>query len=146
MGALWDANAKRWYITEHHNPEDFKFWSPCEDDEQEIEEEQESEEEQNLNADDYIDDIYEHLNKLYDLLPEDQTTKTNEQEETVELLEKKETPQEEYSRHLEETKKEAIYYASKHMLDYDIEEEVEQSIKEKSYADNFKYKRIRTDI
>ena len=45
-----------------------------------------------------------------------------------------------------ETKKEAIYYASKHMLDFDIEEEVEQSIKEKSYSDNFKYKRIRTDI
>ena len=45
-----------------------------------------------------------------------------------------------------DTKKEAVYYASKHMLDYDIEEEVEKSIKEKSYADNFKYKRIRTDI
>ena len=60
MGALWDVNAKRWYITEHHNPEDFKFWSPCEDDEQEIEEEED------LTADDYIDDIYEHLNKLYD--------------------------------------------------------------------------------
>ena len=45
-----------------------------------------------------------------------------------------------------ETKKEAVYYASKYMLDYDIEEEVEKSIKEKSYADNFKYKRIRTDI
>ena len=45
-----------------------------------------------------------------------------------------------------ETKKEAVYYASKHMLDYYIEEEVKKSIKEKSYADNFKYKRIRTDI
>ena len=45
-----------------------------------------------------------------------------------------------------ETKKEAVNYASKHILDYDIEEEVEKSIKEKSYADNFKYKRIRTDI
>ena len=45
-----------------------------------------------------------------------------------------------------ETKKEAIYYATKHMLDYDIEEEAEKIIKEKSYADNFKYKRIRTDI
>ena len=45
-----------------------------------------------------------------------------------------------------ETKKEAVNYASKHMLEYDIEEEVEKSIKEKSYADNFKYKRIRTDI
>ena len=46
MGALWDANAKRWYITEHHNPEDFKFWTTCEDDEQQIEVEQESEEEE----------------------------------------------------------------------------------------------------
>ena len=45
-----------------------------------------------------------------------------------------------------DTKKEAVYYASKHMLDYDIEEEVEKSIKEKSYADNFRYKRVRTDI
>ena len=107
MGALWDANAKRWYITEHHNPEDFKFWSPCEDDVQEIEEEQEAEEEENFTADDYIDDIYEHLNKLYDLIPEKQTTTINKEEEPMELLEKEETPQEEYSRHLEEIKKEA---------------------------------------
>ena len=106
MGALWDANAKRWYITEHHNPEDFKFWTICEDDEQEIEEEQETEEE-NLNADDYIDDIYDHINTLYDLIPEKQTTTINKEEETMELLEKEETPQEEYLRHLEEIKKEA---------------------------------------
>ena len=64
-------------------------------------------EEENLTAEDYIDDIYDHINTLYDLIPEDQTTKTNEQEEALELLEKKETPQEEYSRHLEEIKKEA---------------------------------------
>ena len=107
MGALWDADAKRWYITEHHNPEDFKFWTVCEDDEQEIEEEQESEEEQSLNADDYIDDIYDHINTLYDLIPEEQTITKNEKEDAVELFEKKETPQEEYSRHLEEIKKEA---------------------------------------
>ena len=106
MGALWDANAKRWYITEHHNPEDFKFWTICEDDEQEIEEEQETEEE-NLNADDYIDDIYDHINTLYDLIPEKQTTTINKEEEPMELLEKEETPQEEYLRHLEEIKKEA---------------------------------------
>ena len=107
MGALWDANAKRWYITEHHNPEDFKFWTICKDDEQEIEEEQETEEEENLNADDYIDDIYDHINTLYDLIPEKQTTTINKEEEPMELLEKEETPQEEYSRHLEEIKKEA---------------------------------------
>ena len=107
MGALWDANAKRWYITEHHNPEDFKFWTICEDDEQEIEEEQETEEEENLNTDDYIDDIYDHINTLYDLIPEKQTTTINKEEEPMELLEKEETPQEEYLRHLEEIKKEA---------------------------------------
>ena len=101
MGALWDVNAQRWYITEHPNPEDFKFWSSCEDDEQEIEEEED------LTADDYIDDIYEHLNKLYDLMPEKQTITINKEEEPMELLEKEETPQEEYSRHLEEIKKEA---------------------------------------
>ena len=101
MGALWDANAKRWYITEHHNPEDFKFWTVCEN------KVLEAEENENLTADDYIDDIYGHINTLYDLIPEEQTTKKNEEEETVELLEKKETPQEEYSRHLEEIKKEA---------------------------------------
>ena len=106
MGALWDANAKRWYITEHHNPEDFKYWSPCEDDEQEIEEEKLAEEE-SLTADDYIDDIYDHINTLYDLIPEKQTTTINKEEEPMELLEKEETPQEEYSRHLEEIKKEA---------------------------------------
>ena len=107
MGALWDINAKRWYITEHHNPEDFKFWTICEDDEQEIEEEQETEEEENLNTDDYIDDIYDHINTLYDLIPEKQTTTINKEEEPMELLEKEETPQEEYLRHLEEIKKEA---------------------------------------
>ncbi len=107
MGALWDSNAKRWYITEHHKPEDFKFWTVCEDDEQAIEEEQEVEDEENLTAEDYIDDIYDHINTLYDLIPEEQTTRKNQEEETLELLEKKETPQEEYSRHLEEIKKEA---------------------------------------
>ena len=109
MGALWDSNAKRWYITEHHNPEDFKSWTVCENEEQEqeIEEEQEADEAENLTADDYIDDIYDHINTLYDLIPEEQTIKKNEEEETVELLEKKETPQEEYLRHLKEIKKEA---------------------------------------
>ena len=107
MGALWDANAKRWYITEHHNPEDFKFWSPCEEDEQEIEEEQEDEEEEILTTEEYLSDIYDHINKLYDLIPEKQTVTKNDKEEIVELLEKKETPQEEYSRLLEEIKKEA---------------------------------------
>ena len=107
LGALWDANAKRWYISERHNPEDFKFWTVCEDDEQGIEEEQEDEEEENMTTDDFIEDIYDHINKLYDLIEEEQRTKTNEEDETVELLEKKETPQEEYSRLLEEIKKEA---------------------------------------
>ena len=45
-----------------------------------------------------------------------------------------------------DTKKEAIYYATKHKLDFDIEKEIVKNLKEKSYADNFKYKRIRTDI
>ena len=36
-----------------------------------------------------------------------QTTTINKEEEPMELLEKEETPQEEYSRHLEEIKKEA---------------------------------------
>ena len=107
MGALWDANAKRWYITEHHNADDFKFWTFCENEEQEIEEEQEVEEEENLTAEDYIDDIYDHINTLYDLIPEKQTTTINKEEEPMELLEKEETPQEEYLRHLDEIKKEA---------------------------------------
>ena len=44
------------------------------------------------------------------------------------------------------TKEEAVYYAKKHMLNFDIEEEAVKNTKEKSYADNFKYKRIRTEI
>ncbi len=44
------------------------------------------------------------------------------------------------------TKQEAIYYAKKNILNFDVEEEKIKNIKEKSYADNFKYKRIRTEI
>ena len=54
-----------------------------------------------------LDDIYDHINTLYDLIPEKQTTTINKEEEPMELLETEETQQEEYSRHLEEIKKEA---------------------------------------
>ena len=45
-----------------------------------------------------------------------------------------------------ETKEEAIYYATKHSLQFIVKEESAKNIKEKSYADNFKFKRIRTEI
>ena len=44
------------------------------------------------------------------------------------------------------SKQEAINYANKNNLDYDIIEETVKKFRHKSYADNFKYKRIRTDI
>ena len=43
-------------------------------------------------------------------------------------------------------KKEAIDYATKHQLNFEIVEESIKKFKQRSYADNFKFKRIRTDI
>ena len=43
-------------------------------------------------------------------------------------------------------KEEAVSYAKKNNLDYEILTEVNKEIGNKSYADNFKFKRIRTDI
>ena len=45
-----------------------------------------------------------------------------------------------------ESKQEAIDYASKNQLKYDVVEENIKKFKSKSYADNFRFKRIRTDI
>jgi hypothetical protein len=44
------------------------------------------------------------------------------------------------------SKQEAINYATKNMLKIEVVEESTKSIKEKSYADNYKYKRIRTEF
>ena len=43
-------------------------------------------------------------------------------------------------------KDEAVSYAKKNNLDFEILKEVNKEINNKSYADNFKFKRIRTDI
>jgi hypothetical protein len=43
-------------------------------------------------------------------------------------------------------KEEAISYAKKNNLDFEILKEVNKEINNKSYSDNFKFKRIRTDI
>ena len=43
-------------------------------------------------------------------------------------------------------KEEAVSYAKKNNLDFEILKEVNKEISNKSYADNFKFKRIRTDI
>ena len=43
-------------------------------------------------------------------------------------------------------KEEAVSYAKKNNLDFQILKEVNKEISNKSYADNFKFKRIRTDI
>ena len=43
-------------------------------------------------------------------------------------------------------KEEAVSYAEKNNLDFEISKEVNKEISNKSYADNFKFKRIRTDI
>ena len=44
------------------------------------------------------------------------------------------------------SKEEAVLYAKNKNLDFEILKEVNQTISNKSYADNFKFKRIRTDI
>ena len=41
---------------------------------------------------------------------------------------------------------EAVTYAEKNNLEFEILKEVNKDISNKSYADNFKFKRIRTDI
>ena len=43
-------------------------------------------------------------------------------------------------------KEEAILYAKNNKLDFEVLVEVRKEISSKSYADNFKFKRIRTDI
>ena len=43
-------------------------------------------------------------------------------------------------------KEEAVFYAKKNNLDFEILKEVNKETRNKSYADNFKFKRIRTDI
>ena len=43
-------------------------------------------------------------------------------------------------------KEQAVSYAEKNNLDFEISKEVNKEISNKSYADNFKFKRIRTDI
>ena len=43
-------------------------------------------------------------------------------------------------------KEEAISYAKNNNLDFEVLKEVDKEINNKSYADNFKFKRIRTDI
>ena len=43
-------------------------------------------------------------------------------------------------------KEEAILYAKNNNLDFELIKELNKEIKNKSYADNFKFKRIRTDI
>ena len=43
-------------------------------------------------------------------------------------------------------KEEAVSYAKKNKLAFEILREVNKEISNKSYADNFKFKRIRTDI
>ena len=43
-------------------------------------------------------------------------------------------------------KEEAVLYAKENNLEFEILKEVNKGISNKSYADNFKFKRIRTDI
>ena len=43
-------------------------------------------------------------------------------------------------------KGDAIFYADKNGIDYEIVEDTKKKVKIKSYADNFKYKRKKTDI
>ena len=45
QGALWDDHKKQWFITEHHDTKDFKWWLPfyVEDSSEEYEEEEQNE-------------------------------------------------------------------------------------------------------
>ena len=44
------------------------------------------------------------------------------------------------------SKEEAILYAKNNSLDFEVLKDIKRDMSNKSYADNFKFKRIRTDI
>ena len=44
------------------------------------------------------------------------------------------------------SKEEAILYAKNNSLEFEVLKEAKREMSNKSYADNFKFKRIRTDI
>ena len=44
------------------------------------------------------------------------------------------------------SKEEAILYAKNNSLDFEVLKDVKREISNKSYADNFKFKKVRTDI
>ena len=44
------------------------------------------------------------------------------------------------------SKDEAILYAKNNSLDFEVLKDIKRDMSNKSYADNFKFKRIRTDI
>ena len=93
QGALWDDHKKRWFITEHHDTKDFKWWLPfyVEDSSEEYEVEEPTIEEQ-------IEGIEEslklHAEVIVDIL------KDKEKEDYY--VEQEETPREEYARKLQE--------------------------------------------
>ena len=51
-----------------------------------------------------------------------------------------------YYKHCFLNKDEAVLYAKNNKLDFEVLTEERKEISNKSYADNFKFKRIRTDI
>lgn len=94
-GALWDDHKKRWFITEHHDPKDFKWWLPfyVEDISEVLEEEEEE-----VSIEEQIESIENsltlHASVIVDIL--------KEKEKKDYLLEQEETPREEYARQLQE--------------------------------------------
>ena len=95
QGALWDDHAKSWFITEHHDTKDFRWWLPLyKEDISELLED----EEENFTIEDQIVAIGEsltlHSEVICDIL--------KEKEKKDYYVEQEETPREEYARKLQE--------------------------------------------
>lgn len=112
MGALWDSKRCKWYITNNHNKENFKFWMPFPNTENEeisinLEEDNISEEltEDQIFLftklkeafDDKIDQIEDNIHSLYSSVYN--LCQDNKIED--DYISEKETPHQEFARHVE---------------------------------------------
>ena len=95
QGALWDDHKKQWFITEHHDSKDFKWWLPFYVEDLSLDLDEEIEE---PSIEKQIEGIEEslklHAEVICDIL--------SEKEKKDYYVEQEETPREEYARKLQE--------------------------------------------
>ena len=99
---MWDDHKKQWFITEHHDTKDFRWWLPLyKEDISELLED----EEEDLTIEEQIVSMEEaltlHSEVICDIL-RDKHDALKEKIEEDYYVEKEETPREEYARKLKE--------------------------------------------